>query len=57
MHFAPADWKGTYNPPLHRIALPHAPISDVMPGPDTCGGTRNYLHRATHVYPKGNAHR
>ena len=23
---------------------------------DICGGTRNYLHRATHIYPRGNAH-
>ena len=29
-------------------------ISD---NPDVCGGTRNYLHRAAQVYPKGNAHR
>lgn len=21
--------------------------------PDICGGTRNYLRRVTHVYPKG----
>ena len=25
--------------------------------PDTFGGTRNYLHRAAQVYPRGNAHR